>query len=62
MDEAGWLKVGDDSSLAILENNNSPIINTRIGVIFWPQLSTKEPDKKLALRAQKWFQINEGNK
>ena len=56
MDEAVWLKVGDDSSLATIEKNNSTIINTRIGAMFSPQPSTKEPNTKLALQAHKWFQ------
>ena len=44
MDEAGWSPVSDDSSLVTIEKNNITIIKTRIGVMFLPQLSTKEPE------------------
>ena len=54
VDEAGWKTKGDDISVATEVVSN--VTRTRIGVIFTPPPSTKEPDKKLCLQAQRWFQ------
>ena len=52
-DEAGYKMVGDDNSVET--NKNSNICRTRIGLMLTAPPSTNEPDKKLALKAQKWF-------
>ena len=52
-DEAGYKMVGDDNSVET--NKNSNICRTRIGLMLTAPPSTNEPDKKLALQAQKWF-------
>ena len=52
-DEAGYKMVGDDNSVET--NKNSNICRTRIGLMLTAPSSTNEPDKKLALQAQKWF-------
>ena len=52
-DEAGYKMVGDDNSVETSKNSN--ICRTRIGLMLTAPPSTNEPDKKLALQAQKWF-------
>ena len=53
-DEAGWQHVGgDDDSVATIKVTN--IHRTRIGLSVTVPPSTKEPDKKLCLQLQKWF-------
>ena len=46
--------MGDDISVATDVVSN--VSRTRIGLMFTPPPSTKEPDKKLCLQAQRWFQ------
>ena len=46
--------VGDDNSVATDVVSN--IVRTRIGIMLTPPPSTKEPDKKLCLQTQKWFE------
>jgi len=50
-DEAGYKMVGDDNSVET--NKNSNICRTRIGLMLTTPHSTNEPDKKIALQAQK---------
>ena len=50
-DEAGYKMVGDDNSVETSKNSN--ICRTRIGLMLTAPPSTNEPDKKLALQAQK---------
>ena len=46
--------VGDDNSVTMDVVSN--IVRIKIGIMLTPPSSTKEPDKKLCLQAQKWFE------
>ena len=51
-DEAGWKQVGDTESIVTAKRDN--IVRTRIGLTLTLP-PDKEPDKKLSLETQKWF-------
>ena len=46
--------MGDDNSVATDIVSN--IVRIKIGIMLTPPPSTKVPDKKLCLQAQKWFE------
>ena len=52
VDEAGWKQVGDTESIVTAKRDN--IVRTRIGLTLTLP-PDKEPDKKLSLETQKWF-------
>ena len=50
--EAGWIQGGDSESIVTTKRDN--IVRTRIGLTLTLP-PAKEPDKKLCMETQKWF-------